>query len=130
MALQPAEPGDAPHEHPGERGERKDPGMCRPGTGQATNRQAGTTFNDLAARGEKITVAKVREKRQEAHEVTGHGGPVPRTIKQLRAFLEGKTGPADPGHKLAAYMLDYLAGKKSDDNLNKYWDRSFPDANS
>jgi hypothetical protein len=69
--------------------------------------------------------AKVREKRQEAHEATGQGGPVPRTVKLLRTFLEGKTGPADPGHKLAAYMLDYLAGKKSDDNLNKYWDKSF-----
>ncbi len=47
------------------------------------------TFNDLAASGEKITAAKVREKRQEAHETTGQGGPVPRTVKQLRAFLEG-----------------------------------------
>ncbi len=83
------------------------------------------TFNDLAASGEKLTAAKVRQKRQEAHEATGQGGPVPRTIKQLRTFLETKTGPADPGHKLAAYMLDYLAGKKSDDNLNKYWDKSF-----
>ena len=53
------------------------------------------------------------------------GGPVPRNLKQLRTFLEGKTGPADPGHKLAAYMLDYLAGKKSDDNMSKYWDKSF-----
>lgn len=55
-----------------------------------------TTFNDLAARGEKITVAKVREKRQEAHEVTGHGGPVPRTIKQLRAFLDARPVPPIP----------------------------------
>ena len=54
---------------------------------------------------------------------------MPRNLKQLRAFLEGKTGPADPGHKLAAYMLDYLAGKKSDDNLSKYWDKAFPEAN-
>ena len=86
------------------------------------------TFNDLAASGEKVTAAKVRQKRQETHEATGEGGPVPRTLKQLRAFLEGKTGPADPGHKLAAYLLDYLAGKKSDDHLSKYWDKSFPEA--
>src|SRR5438270_4924404 len=33
------------------------------------------TFNDLAASGEKITAAKVRQKRQEAHEATGQGGP-------------------------------------------------------
>src|SRR4051795_1182759 len=65
------------------------------------------TFNDLASSGEKITAAKVREKRQEAHEATGQGGPVPRTIKQLKAFLDGRSGPADPGHKLAAYLLDY-----------------------
>ena len=83
------------------------------------------TFNDLASSGEKITAAKVREKRQEAHEATGQGGPVPRNLKQLRTFLEGKTGPADPGHKLAAYMLDYLAGKRSDENMGKYWDKSF-----
>ena len=87
------------------------------------------TFNDLAASGEKVTAAKVRKKRQEAHEATGEGGPVPRNLKQVRAFLEGKTGPADPGHKLAAYLLDYMAGKKSDDNLGKYWDRVFGEAN-
>ena len=83
------------------------------------------TFDDLASSGGKVTAAKVKEKRQEAHEATGEGGPVPRTVKQLRTFLEGKTGPADPGHKLASYVLDYLAGKKSDDNLSKYWDKSF-----
>ncbi len=87
------------------------------------------TFNDLAASGEKVTAAKVRKRRQETHEATGEGGPVPRTLKQLRAFLEGKTGPADPGHKLASYLLDYLAGKKSDDNLGKYWDKAFPEGN-
>jgi hypothetical protein len=54
-------------------------------------------------------------------------GPVPRTIKQLRSFLEGKTGTADPGHKLATYLLDYLAGKKSDDHMVRYWDKAFPD---
>ena len=58
-------------------------------------------FDALAEGGEKITAAKVKEKRQEVHEATGEGGPVARTLKQLRAFLEGKTGPADPGHKLA-----------------------------
>ena len=85
--------------------------------------------NDLAASGGMVTVAKVRQKRQETHEATGQGSPVPRTIKQLRSFLEGKTGPAAPDHKLAAYLLDYLAGKKSDDNLGKYWDKVFPGAN-
>jgi ParB/RepB/Spo0J family partition protein len=38
------------------------------------------TFNHLAASGEKVTAAKVRQKRQETHEATGEGGPVPRTI--------------------------------------------------
>src|SRR4029078_2769056 len=57
------------------------------------------TFNDLAASGDKITPAKGKEKRHTGDEAPGQGGPVPRTVKQLRAFLEGKTGPADPGHK-------------------------------
>src|SRR5690606_16996127 len=82
-------------------------------------------FESLNDSGEKITAAKVKAKRQEAHEATGEGGPVPRTLRQLRAFLEGKTGPADPGHRLAAYLLDYLAGKRSEENLDKYWDRAF-----
>jgi len=82
-------------------------------------------FNDFASSGEKLTAAKVREKRQEVHEATGQGGAVPRTVKQLKAFLEGKTGPGDPGHKVASYLLEYMAGKKSDENLNKYWDKSF-----
>jgi hypothetical protein len=83
------------------------------------------TFNDLASSGGKVTAAKVKEKRQEAHETTGEGGPVSRNLKQLKTFLEGQTGPADPGHKLAAYVLDYLAGKKSDDQMAKYWDKAF-----
>ncbi len=85
------------------------------------------TFNDLASSGEKVTAAKVRQKRQETHEATGEGGPVPRTVKQLRAFLEGKSGPADPGHRLASYLLDYLSGKKSDEQMVRYWDKAFPD---
>jgi ParB-like chromosome segregation protein Spo0J len=87
------------------------------------------TFNDLAASGERVTAAKVRQKRQETHEATGEGGPVPRSLKQLRAFLEAKTGPADPGHKLATYLLDYLAGKRSDEQMVRYWDKAFPDTN-
>ncbi len=82
-------------------------------------------FDSLAQGGERITVAKVRAKRQETHETTGQGGPVPRTIKQLRAFLEGKTGPADPGHDLAANLLDYLAGEKSGAEIGEVWDRAF-----
>jgi hypothetical protein len=85
------------------------------------------TFNDLASSGEKLTATKVRQKRQEAHEATGEGGPVPRTNKQFRWFLETRSGPADPGHKLAAYLLDYLAGKKSDEQMGRYWDKAFPD---
>ena len=125
MALQPAQPRHAPHAYPGQRGAGKTPVAAALELVKLPTDKQVETFNDLAASGEKITAAKVREKRQEAHEATGQGGPVPRNLKQLRAFLEGKTGPADPGHKLAAYMLDYLAGKKSDDNLNKYWDKSF-----
>ena len=83
-------------------------------------------FDDLAPRAARRSPPpRSRQKRQEAHEATGEGGPVPRTLKQLRAFLEGKTGPADPGHKLAAYLLDYLAGKRSDEAMEKYWDRAF-----
>jgi hypothetical protein len=48
-------------------------------------------------------------------------------MKQLRAFLEGKTGPADHGRNLAAYLLDWLDGRRTDENLDKYWDRTFAD---
>src|SRR3954454_14483848 len=85
-------------------------------------------FETLTEGGEKVTAARVKSKRQEAHEATGEGGPVPRTLKQLRAFLEGKTGPADPGHRLAAYLLDFLAGKRSEEAIDKYWDRAFEPA--
>ena len=85
-------------------------------------------FETLTDGSDKITAAKVRQKRQEAHDATGEGGPVPRTQKQFRAFLEGKTGPADPGHKLATYLMEYLAGRRTDENLDKYWDRTFSEA--
>jgi ParB family chromosome partitioning protein len=84
------------------------------------------TFNDLASSGGKVTAAKVRQKRQETHEATGEGGPVPRSLKQFRSFLESRTGPADSGHRLAVYLLDYLAGKRSDDQMTRYWDKAFP----
>jgi len=85
-------------------------------------------FETLSEGSDKITAAKVRAKRQEAHEKSGEGGPVPRTLKQLRAFLESKSGPADPGHRLAAYLLDYLAGKQSEEAMDKDWDRAFVEA--
>ena len=84
-------------------------------------------FDALANGDGKITASRVKAKRQEVHEVTGEGGPVPRTLKQFRAFLEGKTGPADPGHKLAASLLDFLAGKRTDEGMGKDWDRAFGD---
>jgi len=87
--------------------------------------QQAAVFDALAQGGERITASRVKAKRQEVHEATGEGGPVPRTMKQLKAFFEGKTGPADPGHRLALYLLDYIAGKRSDEAMDKYWDRSF-----
>ncbi len=82
-------------------------------------------FDSLAQGGEKITASKVRQKRQEAHETKGTGGPVPRSLKDLKRFLEEKTGPADPGHRLAASLLDYLAGKRSEDDMETVWNRAF-----
>ena len=70
------------------------------------------TFNEVASSGGKVTAAKIKEKRQEDHEATGQGGPVTRNVKQLRAFLEGKTGSEDPGHKLAVVRARLLGGKE------------------
>lgn len=89
-----------------------------------TDQQA-AVFDSLSQGGENITVGKVRQKRQEAHEATGEVGPVPRTLKQLRYFLEDRTGHTDPGHQLAADLLDYLAGVKSEAEMNEAWDRAF-----
>jgi ParB family transcriptional regulator, chromosome partitioning protein len=85
-------------------------------------------FDALAQGGEKITASKVRAKRQDVHEKTGEGGPVPRSLKQLKAFLEGKTGPEDYGKNFASYLLDWLDGKRTNEHLDKYWDRSFAGA--
>jgi hypothetical protein len=89
------------------------------------NDQQIKVFESLTGEGEKITAARFKSMRLAAHEATGAGAPVPRTLKQGRAFLEGKTGPADSGHRLAAYMLDYIAGKRSEEAMDKYWDRAF-----
>lgn len=89
--------------------------------------QQASVFDSLAQGDEKITVAKVRQKRQEVHEKTGEGGPIPRTIKQLRAFLKAKTGPGDPGHDLAASLLDFLAGEETEAEMDVAWDRAFPE---
>ena len=73
----------------------------------------------------RIGEQTVLERLGELHRETGEGGPVPRNMKQVKAFLEGKTGPADPGHRLAAYLLDYICGKRSEEAMDKYWDRAF-----
>jgi ParB/RepB/Spo0J family partition protein len=84
-----------------------------------------SVFNTIKEEGGKVTAAKVRQKRREAHETTGRGGPVPRTLKHIRAFLEGRTGPGDPGHNLAADLLDFLAGRRTDEEIAGSWERSF-----
>lgn len=81
-------------------------------------------FDSLAESGEKITATKVREQRQRVRDETGQGGPVPRNLKQIKAFLEEKTAPADPGHMLAAALLDFISGKRSEEAMSKVWDRS------
>lgn len=89
-------------------------------------------FDAVAEGGEKVTAAKVRQKRQEVHETTGEGGPVPKTLKQLKAFLESHTDAAgtrskNDGCRLAACMLDYLAGKMTEEALLKAWDKILTD---
>jgi len=85
-------------------------------------------FEALAEGDEKITAARVKAKRQEAHEATGEGGPVPRTLKQLKAFLEGRTGPANPGRKVASHLLDFISGKRTEESLGRCWDRAFAES--
>ena len=87
--------------------------------------QQAAVFDSLAQGGDKISLSKVRQKRQTVHEATGEGDPIPRTVKQLRIFLGGRIGPADPGHDLAADLLDYLAGGKSETEMIEAWDRAF-----
>jgi ParB/RepB/Spo0J family partition protein len=85
-------------------------------------------FDELSRGGEKVTVARVKQKRQEVHEATGRGGPVPRNLKQLKAFLERKSGPEGSGKELAACLLDWLDGRRSDEDLDKDWDRDFTES--
>ena len=72
--LQPAQPRDAAHADPGERGEREDPGLGRPGTGQAPDRQAGRDVQRPGCRAARRSPPpRSRQKRQETHEATGRG---------------------------------------------------------
>lgn len=63
---------------------------------------------------------KVREKKQQS------GGAVSRTMREVRAYFEGQTGPAESEsvRKLCDKILDYISGKISDQQmtnaLNKY----------
>lgn len=86
-------------------------------------------FNAAKAESEggKVTAEAVQKQRRQKQETTGEGGPIPRKIKDIREFLEGKTGPAEPatGRNLAKHLLDYLSGEKSEENMQRYWDRVF-----
>lgn len=82
-------------------------------------------FNEAASAGEKVTAERVRQKRQQIREQTGEGKAVRRNLKQLREFLQGKTGVADYGSQFAIYLGEWLEGLRTDENLDKYWDRTF-----
>src|SRR4051794_22519797 len=49
-----------------------------------SSQQQAEVFDALSNGGEKITASKVRQKRQEAHETSGVGRPVPRSLKDLK----------------------------------------------
>lgn len=95
-----------------------------------SEREQKAVFDELAAGGEKVTAQKVRERRRESHETTGEGGPVPRTLKQLKAFLDSMTDAAgvkskSVSAKMAANLLGYLAGDVSEEALQRAWDKAF-----
>lgn len=73
-------------------------------------------FNAAKASGEKLTAAKIKGVRRATQAKTG-GGPVPRTISDLKSFLEARGGP------FAANFLEYLAGKTGDEAFGKVWDQ-------
>jgi ParB/RepB/Spo0J family partition protein len=85
-------------------------------------------FNELAESGEKVTAAKVRKQRQASQQATGEGKPIPHTMKDLKSFLESNTGPGGVGRNFSSYLLDYIEGKHSEEQLRKYWSGCFKEA--
>lgn len=89
-------------------------------------------FKDGSADGQKPTADNIRKKRRQQQEEKAKKGevvkdaPIRRNMKDLREFLQTKTGPADPGKNLASYLLDFMEGKKSMDQMDSYWDKQFP----
>lgn len=73
-------------------------------------------FNAAKASGEKLT-AKVVKRERRATQGKDGGGVVPRTISDLKAFLDGRGGP------FAANFLEYLSGKIDDGAFSKVWDQ-------
>jgi predicted transcriptional regulator len=57
---------------------------------------------------------------------------VGRTIKHVKEFMEGKQGPLDNanGKKLAKMINDFIAGTKSAEQLERCWNKIFPDVES
>jgi ParB/RepB/Spo0J family partition protein len=92
-------------------------------------------FNALTAGGERVTVDRVKAKRREESQANGarpeteqHGSKErfqSRSMAALKAFLESKTGIADAGHNLAGDLLDFLAGRVTDDFMASAWDQAF-----
>lgn len=89
-----------------------------------TNQQI-STFNKLKEGGEKVTAANLKSRRREIQRETGEG-PVALSFREFKEFLEGRTGPADPGNRLAGYLLDLIAGQHSIEDGYQFWDRQFP----
>lgn len=82
-------------------------------------------FDAIAEGGGKVTVAKVKKERREVAEKTGGSSVIPRTMKDMKEFLESRTGPVDGGQKLAKIMLKYIAGVITEESMNKFWDNTF-----
>jgi ParB/RepB/Spo0J family partition protein len=82
-------------------------------------------FKEITKDGTKATVARVQKKREEVREKTGQGDPIKKGLKQIKDFLEGKTGPEEYGKNFASYLLDWIDGTRTDDQLEKYWNTTF-----
>lgn len=93
---------------------------------------------ELAAEGGKVTVERIKRHRRTKEEMLEtldgkartKGAPIKRTSRELAAWIETKSGPLEPGYRLACHLCDYLDGKLSDSQMSTKWDKSFPKPDS
>ncbi len=123
---QPAQPRDAPHADPGERGEREDPRLGRPGIGQAPDRQAGRDLRRPGARAARRSPPpRSRRSVRRPTRRPARVDPSPGRSSNSGRSWRARPDPPTPVTSSPPTCSTTWRASGRTRTMDKYWDRAF-----